>query len=205
MITRVLDGLTTETITVDPQTHLLVTGVLTKGWTERQTLTINLSGEGASVDCFFASVGADTATFSFDIVIEHNAARTHSSVHMRTVLCEASRIDSKGYVRIGAQASGSDTYFAHHVLLLSPKTHAYILPSLEIEHNNVQAGHAVTIGRVEEEILFYCASRGISASDAAQLIMRGFLLADTKLIRDTYSRELFEHKIDSALSYAEQQ
>ncbi|MEK7122880.1 MAG: SufD family Fe-S cluster assembly protein [Patescibacteria group bacterium] len=198
-----LNEITTATIDVAPNTHLLLACGISKGWSEKQTLTINLSGEGASLDCFFALIGFGDATFPFDLIVNHVAKATRSAIHIRTVLNDTSRVDSKGYIWIAKSGGESDTYFSHHALLLSPTTRAHILPSLEIEHNNVKAGHAVTIGRVDEEILFYCASRGISAREASQLITRGFLLADSKLIRDSHERELFREKIDSEL-YAEQ-
>jgi len=45
---------------------------------------------------------------------------------------------------------------------------------LQIDANDVKAGHASTSGQIEEEQLFYMLSRGIKRDDAIHMIVTGF-------------------------------
>ena len=45
---------------------------------------------------------------------------------------------------------------------------------MQIDANDVKAGHASTSGQIEEEQLFYMLSRGIKREDAIHMIVTGF-------------------------------
>ena len=45
---------------------------------------------------------------------------------------------------------------------------------MQIDANDVKAGHASTSGQIEEEQLFYMLSRGIKRDDAIHMIVTGF-------------------------------
>jgi len=48
-------------------------------------------------------------------------------------------------------------------------------PKLEIMANEVKASHAATVGRVDEEEMFYLLARGICRENAEKMIVEGFL------------------------------
>lgn len=48
-------------------------------------------------------------------------------------------------------------------------------PILLIDENDVTAGHAASVGRVDPEELYYLMSRGIPRQEAERLVIRGFL------------------------------
>ena len=59
--------------------------------------------------------------------------------------------------------------------MLTPGAIADSEPNLEIENGNiVGAGHASSVGRFDDEELFYLESRGISENEARKLVVRGF-------------------------------
>ena len=47
--------------------------------------------------------------------------------------------------------------------------------SFSIDEDDVQAGHAASIGRVDPMQLYYLQSRGIQKDEAERLIIHGFL------------------------------
>ena len=80
-----------------------------------------------------------------------------------------------GDVLIRANAIGTETYEINRNLVLSQGGRADSVPNLEIETGEiVGAGHASTTGRFDDEQLFYLMSRGISAEEARNLVLRGF-------------------------------
>jgi len=85
------------------------------------------------------------------------------------------------------------------VLMLSPKARGDANPILLIDEDDVKAGHAASVGRVNEEQVYYLMSRGISRREAERLIIHGFLeptVAEIPLegLRDTL-RRILERKL----------
>ena len=80
-----------------------------------------------------------------------------------------------GDVLIRAEAKGTDTYETNRNLVLTDGARADAIPNLEIETGEIAgAGHAATVGRFDDDQLFYLRSRGIREEDATRLIIRGF-------------------------------
>lgn len=59
--------------------------------------------------------------------------------------------------------------------MLSEKARGDANPILLIEEFEVTAGHAASVGQVDEEQLYYLMSRGLSREAAEYLVVRGFL------------------------------
>jgi Fe-S cluster assembly protein SufD len=76
------------------------------------------------------------------------------------------------YVAEGAQHI--DGYQANRNLVLDPASRTDSIPGLEILNNDVRCTHGSTIGKIDEEQLFYLLSRGIPRVEAEQLVVQGF-------------------------------
>ena len=61
------------------------------------------------------------------------------------------------------------------VLMLSENARGDANPILLIDEDDVEAGHAASVGRVDPEQLYYLMSRGISQKEAERLVIHGFL------------------------------
>lgn len=80
-----------------------------------------------------------------------------------------------GNALIQPSAAGTDSYELNRNLVLTPGAVADSEPNLEIENGDIiGAGHASSVGRFEEEELFYLQSRGIPEAEARKLVVRGF-------------------------------
>ena len=80
-----------------------------------------------------------------------------------------------GDVLIRSDDKGTDTYETNRNLVLTDGARADAIPNLEIETGEIAgAGHAATVGRFDDDQLFYLRSRGIREEDATRLIIRGF-------------------------------
>jgi Fe-S cluster assembly protein SufD len=58
--------------------------------------------------------------------------------------------------------------------VLSPEARADSIPGLEILADDVRCTHGATVGRIDEDQVFYLLSRGIPYSEAERLIVEGF-------------------------------
>lgn len=147
-------------------------------WTGAETeleYVITLAEPGASVTLNGLLLGAHEENLLAKVTVIHNAPQTTSEVIIKAALTERAKVDIHGLVKIEPGAKGTQTWLAAHLLLLSDKAKGLAIPSLEILENDVKAGHATTVGRLNDMELFYLMSRGLSKQIAKQLIVSGFL------------------------------
>ncbi|MBI2442484.1 MAG: SufD family Fe-S cluster assembly protein [Candidatus Levybacteria bacterium] len=156
---------------------------------------VELVGEGASVTVVGLFLGTGNNTLGFNTKITHKAPRTKSLTILRGVFRDKSAFSNDGLVTIQKGAKGSDGYFTSKVLLFDDAKGKSV-PSLEIDENELKAGHASTVGKPDEEQLFYLQSRGLSEKQAIELIVSGFFEtmmvflsnAEQKIMRKRLSR-----------------
>lgn len=147
--------------------------VWTNGEDHELTIEANLVGEGASLNLLGIVLGDSQNQFVLHTNIYHKAPKTKSRVHIRGVLRDHAQFNNEGLIHIKKGAKGADGFFAAKVLLFDDAKGRSI-PSLEIDENEVKAGHAATTGQVDENMLFYLKSRGLKRVEAEKLIVAGF-------------------------------
>jgi Fe-S cluster assembly protein SufD len=77
-------------------------------------------------------------------------------------------------IYVAPGAVGADGYQANRNLILSKGAHADSIPGLEILADDVRCTHGATVGKIDENEIFYLLSRGIPRNEAEQLIVMGF-------------------------------
>src|SRR5690625_6411293 len=80
-----------------------------------------------------------------------------------------------GIVKIEHGATRANAEQESRVLMLSEKARGDANPILLIDEDDVTAGHAASVGRVDPLQLYYLMSRGITEEEAERLIIHGFL------------------------------
>ena len=81
----------------------------------------------------------------------------------------------QGQIVVKPGADGTDARMRHAALLLSDSAEVDAKPELEIYADDVSCAHGNTIGALDEEALFYIASRGVPEAQAKALLMQGFI------------------------------
>ncbi|OYY52072.1 MAG: hypothetical protein B7Y53_08445 [Halothiobacillus sp. 28-55-5] len=87
---------------------------------------------------------------------------------------EAGRGIFKGRILVAEDAQKIEAYQNSRNLLLSNTAEIDTKPELEIYADDVKCSHGATIGRLDDEALYYLQSRGISRSNARKLLITGF-------------------------------
>jgi Fe-S cluster assembly protein SufD len=106
---------------------------------------------------------------------DHQAPNATSDLLFKGVLTDQARSVYSGLIRVRPHAQKTDAYQQNRNLLLSRTARADSIPNLEIGANDVRCTHGATVGKVDEEELFYIMCRGISRADATRLIVEGFV------------------------------
>ena len=138
-------------------------------------LEVVLAGENASIEIIGLVLGKGSEEKSLEAYITHAAPNTKSNVNVRAVLRGKAKFDFRGNVKIEKGAKGADAYLRSDALLFDDAKMGDDTPALEILEPDVKAGHAATIGKVDEQMLFYLMTRGLSRKQAEKLLVEGFI------------------------------
>ncbi len=170
-------------VVVGKNEEKVVPFVWVNGNDEEVFLDASLIGEGARLTIVGIFLGSEQHNITFNTRVLHKAPHTKSLTALRGVFLQQSSINNDGMITIQKGAKGADGYFSSKILLFDDAKGRSV-PSLEIDENDLKAGHASTVGRPDENQLFYLRSRGLSEKQAEQLIIQGFfdpVLAHLKL------------------------
>ncbi len=147
-------------------------------WTGKETelsYDIHLERDGAKVIFLALLLGQENQSLHLKTNVYHHAKETTSEIIVKSALTDLSSVNFEWLVTIEKDAKGTKAWLAAHILLLSNKARGRAIPSLEILENDIKAGHATTVGRINALEIFYLMSRGLPEKMAKKLIISGFL------------------------------
>ncbi len=149
-------------------------GLMNDGNTISENITL-LEGNGSFADTKSVVVGRGVQKQNFTTKVIHTGLQSEGFILKHGVMKdEASSIfNGIGYIKHGATKSNAQQ--TSRVLMLNKKARGDANPILLIDEDDVVAGHAASVGRVDEMQLYYLMSRGISRREAERLIIHGFL------------------------------
>jgi Fe-S cluster assembly protein SufD len=110
----------------------------------------------------------------YDTQQNHIAPGCKSDLLYKNALRDESRTVWRGNIRVFPSAQKTDGYQANRNLQLSHRSRADSIPGLEIEADDVRCTHGATVGQIEQEPMFYMATRGVPEVEARRLIVEGF-------------------------------
>ncbi len=135
---------------------------------------VALVGEGATSQVNGVMFTQDKQQLTYNTLQHHKAANCRSDFLYKAALQDQSRTVWRGMIKVDEGAQKTDGYQRNDNLLLSEHSRADSIPGLEIEADDVRCTHGSTTGKVDEELIFYCQSRGFTRKEAARLIVTGF-------------------------------
>lgn len=107
---------------------------------------------------------------------DHRASNCTSDLLFKGVLADKSRSVYSGLIRVTPEGKGTAAYQQNRNLLLSRTARADSIPNLEIGANDILGcTHGATVGKVDEEQIFYLMCRGLTKLEATRLIVEGFV------------------------------
>ncbi len=149
-------------------------GLMNEGNTISENTT-NLVGDGSSGDTKTVVVGRGEQIQNFTTKVVHFGKYTEGTILNHGVMKDSATTVFNGIGKIEHGASKSNAEQESRVLMLSDKARGDANPILLIDEDDVMAGHAASVGRVDPVQLYYLMSRGIKKAEAERLIIHGFL------------------------------
>lgn len=137
--------------------------------------TTYLMGDRSHSDLKIVVVGRGSQRQNFTTQIIHYGKESVGHILKHGVMKDSATSIFNGIGSIRKGASGADAQQESRVLMLNERARGDANPILLIDEDDVTAGHAASVGRVDPLQLFYLMSRGISQKEAERLVIHGFL------------------------------
>ncbi|WP_057896160.1 Fe-S cluster assembly protein SufD [Liquorilactobacillus oeni] len=135
----------------------------------------DLTGDGAHSEVKIVAISTGKQVQGIDTRVTNIGRHTIGHILQHGVILSRSTLTFNGIGHILKGAKGADAQQESRVLMLSTKAKGDANPILLIDDNYVTAGHAASVGRVNQEQLYYLMSRGLPKKIAERLVIRGFL------------------------------
>ena len=149
-----------------------------------------LAGEGAKGYCVSVAVASNGQYQDAGAKMIHLAPNTSSTIISKSIARNGGKVNYRGIVRHGKNASNAKSHIECDTLILDPISTSDTIPSNVMENNSSMIEHEATVSKVSEEQLFYLMSRGLTKEDATQMIIMGFIEPFSKELPMEYAVEL---------------
>ena len=137
--------------------------------------TTNILGDGSEANLTIVTLGVKEQKTYFNSEVVNQGLSSKGDILQHGVLLDRSHIVFNGVGFIVKGATGSNAYQSSRMLTLSSEAKADANPMLLIDENDVMAGHGASLGRIDEEQLYYLQSRGLTRKESSRLLVHGFL------------------------------
>ncbi|WP_373470619.1 Fe-S cluster assembly protein SufD [Carnobacterium alterfunditum] len=135
----------------------------------------DLIGEGSHSEVKVVAISMGKQIQGIDTRVTNYGRNTIGHILQHGVILDKATLTFNGIGHIIKGAKGADAQQESRILMLSEHARGDANPILLIDENDVTAGHAASVGRVDPEELYYLMSRGIPKQEAERLVIRGFL------------------------------
>ena len=190
----------------DDTVHFNDVGVLTQEGASVEVVQVEFGGRSAFSGCKARLEGrasrfeADTVylgdrsrVLDMNYIAEHVGRDTQSEMHANGALMDDSQKIYRGTIDFVRGTAYSVGHESEYTLLFSPRVRNRTAPLILCGEENVEGQHAASIGRIDENKLFYLMSRGLSETEAKRLMIEAqFAPALGKIPLEALRAEILE-------------
>lgn len=144
--------------------------------------TCLLVGDNAKGTCITIAVADKGQILDSGAKMIHIGKNTSSQIISKSVSRNGGKVNYRGLVHHGQNATGSKSKVECDTLILDKISTSDTVPTNLIRNNDSMIEHEATVSKVSEEQLFYLMSRGLTKAQATEMIVMGFI--------EPFSREL---------------
>lgn len=165
----------------------------------RNNLKVQLSGEYAHANMNGLSFTDENQHVDNFTSIDHKVPNCTSSQLYKNILDDKSSGAFTGQIHVFRDAQKTEAFQQNNNVLLSDAAEMNTKPRLVIDADDVRCSHGATVGRIDEEALFYLRARGIGEEEARLMIMFAFADQVLSQIKVEVLRERLEELVDRRL------
>ncbi len=157
-----------------------------------------LAGDESRFEAEIGYFGKGNQVFDMNYNAVHLGKRTRSIMNVGGVLNDCAEKIFRGTIDFKNGSAGSKGDEKEDVLLLGDDVVNKTIPLILCAEEDVQGNHGASIGRLDEALLFYLASRGLTPEQAEALMARAKFDALCAKIGDTEAQKTVEEYLEAA-------
>ncbi|QKJ87033.1 Fe-S cluster assembly protein SufD [Paramixta manurensis] len=174
---------------VSSQSFLLGAGL------SRHNTSTRLNGENSTLSINSLVLPIEKEVCDTRTWVEHNKGYCQSRQLHKTIVRDRARAVFNGMIKVAPHALKTDGQMTNNNLLLGRLAEVDTKPQLEIYADDVKCSHGATIGRIDDEQMFYLRSRGIDEDAAQRMIIYAFAAELTEAIEDETLKSIVLQRI----------
>jgi Fe-S cluster assembly scaffold protein SufB len=116
-----------------------------------------------------------TSILKNKIEVLHIGKNCNSNQNCKHILDGSSKFFFEGIINIKKNAKNSNAYQKNDSILLCENSDLESKPTLKIFEDQVKCSHGATIGKIDQDQIFYMKSRGIKEIKANKIFLKSFL------------------------------
>jgi Fe-S cluster assembly protein SufD len=148
--------------------------IMTGGRIARSAIDGRLHGPDARLDVDGLYLPTGSQRHDNVVTVDHAASRCASTQRFKGIVDDHGRGSFSGHVIVRHGTVGTDARQSNHNLVLCPTAQADTRPWLEIFADDVRCAHGATVGRLDDDALFYLRSRGIPLAEGRAMLVAAF-------------------------------
>ncbi|USN45050.1 MAG: Fe-S cluster assembly protein SufB [Candidatus Woesearchaeota archaeon] len=122
--------------------------------------------------------------------VVHIGKHTSSFIQTKSISKDGGVNNYRGVVKISPQAAHALTTVVCDALLFGEESQANTYPAINAGNDSSECTHEATTGRIDQAVLFYLMSRGLSEQEATALVVQGFINPVVNGLPTEYAVEL---------------
>ncbi len=130
----------------------------------------------------------------------HLAPYTSSRITAKSVSKDGGLTTYRGLVHVAKGAVGVKSSVRCDALLMDAKSKTSTYPYMEVNEDDATITHEATVGRINEDQLFYLMSRGLTETQALSMIVTGFMEPFTRVLPMEYTSQNQKKSRENATS-----
>lgn len=161
-------------VSLGQSSHFQSTSVVLGAQISRYNMDIRIMSEAAECDISGLSMISDRQLADTHTCIDHAKPHGTSRQQHKCIVDDAAHAVFNGKIIVRPHAQRTDSSQSSRNLLLSKSAQIDTKPQLEIFADDVKCAHGATVGQLDAEEIFYLQSRGLSETEARNLLTFAF-------------------------------
>lgn len=122
--------------------------------------------------------------------IVHRGKYTSSTIQSKSISKEGGITSYRGLLSIHKGAVNATSSVNCDALMMDNKSQSNTYPYIDVNESSAEIAHEASVGKINEEQIFYLMSRGLDEETATQIIVSGFIEPIVKELPLEYAVEL---------------
>jgi len=141
----------------------------------RNAIDVHLDAPDAHTELTGINITGRRQRHDTAVTIDHDASRCNSKQRFVGVVDDHGRGSFSGAIIVRPGTVATDAHQSNRNLVLDPHAEADTRPWLNILADDVRCTHGATVGRLDDDALFYLRSRGIALPEARAMLIEAFI------------------------------